>query len=482
MIAFVMYFAMTNSHTDEQLAILDAAHSTGNIMMNALAGCGKTSTLEAIDKIAKDKPALYVVFNKRNADEATERMLSTTAVRTFNGLGHRIWQDAIQPRLKLDTKKTYSIYKEICDEVKGPAAKALWDAWDEVRRGIELAKALGYIPEGAHPTAKGLLAQSAFHARLDESPDDLVSDLIDACLKRSIAQAYQGTIDYNDQIYMSALFTTAYPKYPLTLVDEYQDLSPVNHEVIRRLVGNRRLIGVGDPNQNIYGFRGALRNGMSEAVTKFAMREMDLSISFRCPEAIVRNAWWHVPKFKWFNKGGHVEILNTRSVSDIDSGSVFICRNNAPIFSFALRLLSSGHSVRIVGSDIGPRIIKTMEKLGDENLNQAGVLSAIDDWLELKLAKESKTAEDTAECMRVFARSGSNLGQAIAYADHLFKQHGTIQLMTGHKSKGLEFPLVYHLDPQILGDSPQDKNLRYVIQTRSSDTYLEIASKNVQWV
>ena len=53
--------------------------------------------------------------------------------------------------------------------------------------------------------------------------------------------------------------------------------------------------------------------------------------------------------------------------------------------------------------------------------------------------------------------------------------------MTGHKSKGLEFPLVYHLDPQIIGDSAQDKNLRYVINTRSSDTYFEIESEKVEW-
>lgn len=469
------------THTDEQLAILSAAKIEGNLMLNALAGCGKTSTLEAIDKIAPEKPALYLVFNKRNADEATSRMLSTTTVRTFNALGHRIWQSAISPRLKLEPRKTYAIFKDIADELRGEAARAVWDTYSEVSRGVEMAKALGYIPEGVYPNAKRLISQAALHNHMDEEPDDLVSDLLDAVLKRSIKQSYEGTIDYNDQIYMSALFGGTFPKYPLTLVDEYQDLSPVNHEMIRKLVGNRRLIGVGDPNQNIYGFRGALANGMGKAVAAYQMKEMDLSISFRCPEAIVRNAWWHVPKFKWLKTGGHVEILPTVRHSDIDINSVFICRNNAPVFAFALKLIGAGHSVRIVGSDIGPRLIGTMKKLGDDSMDQAGVLASIDEWLAAKLAKESKTAADTAECMRVFARTGSNLGQAIAYAEHLFKQHGTIQLMTGHKSKGLEFPLVYHLDPLLLGGGSQDKNLRYVINTRSSDTYYEVESATVEW-
>ena len=61
--------------------------------------------------------------------------------------------------------------------------------------------------------------------------------------------------------------------------------------------------------------------------------------------------------------------------SDIADSGVFICRNNAPLFSFALKLIGSGHSVRIVGSDIGPRLIKTMAKLGDESMDQAKVLS-----------------------------------------------------------------------------------------------------------
>jgi hypothetical protein len=472
---------MPHTLTDEQEAILNAAKVEDNLMLNAYAGTGKTSTLEMIDKIAKERPAIYLVFNKRNADEARDRMCSTTTVKTFNAIGHALWQNAISPRLKIEPRKTYDLFKEIVNEVKGDAARAIWGCYSNVSHGVEMAKALGYIPNGAYPNAKRLITQRVLHSFLDEEPDDLVSDLIDACLKRSIKLSYEGTIDYNDQIYMPALFGGTYPKYPLTLVDEYQDLSPVNHEMIRRLVGNRRLIGVGDPNQNIYGFRGAKLGGMGEAVMAYNMKEMDLSISFRCPEAIVRNAWWHVPKFKWSKTGGHVETLASLGATSIPPDSTIICRNNAPLFSFALKLIGSGLSVRIVGSEIGPRLIKTMEKLGNCSMTQTQTLDVIDEWLALKLAKESKTAADTAECMRVFARTGTTLAQAIAYAEHLFKQHGTIQLMTGHKSKGLEFPLVYHLDPQIIGDSPQDKNLRYVIGTRSSDTYYEVASENVEW-
>jgi superfamily I DNA/RNA helicase len=468
--------------TDEQTTILATAKSTSaNVMLNALAGTGKTSTLEMLEGVVKQKPILYLVFNKRNAEEAASRMQTTTSVKTFNALGHGIWATVIGRNPSLNTKKTYEIFKGICDEVKGPTARTIWTAYDQVRQGVEMAKAIGYVPDGVYPTATRLAGKNALHATLDEEPDDLIRDLIDAVLRASIKLSYDGVIDFNDQVYMSALFGGTYPKFPLTLVDEYQDLNPVNHEMIRKLVGDRRLIGVGDPHQNIYGFRGAKSMGMADAVRLYNTTELDLSISFRCPEAIVRNAHWHVPHFKWFNKGGEVGNRDYHYARDFEPNAVFICRNNAPLLGLAFKLIAHGHGINLVGSDIGPRIVKTLEKLGDRDIGQGAALAAVDEWLEGKLEKGSKSAPDMAECMRIIIRQGTSLSQAIGYAEHLFKQRGAIQLMTGHKSKGLEFPLVYHLDPYIIGESQQDRNIRYVIQTRSSNRYFEIDSKTIHW-
>ena len=468
--------------TAEQELIMETAKETNsNLMLNALAGTGKTSTLEALEKVVKQKPIMYLVYNKRNADEATTRMASTTTVRTFNALGHRIWAQTIGKTLTLDTKKTYNIFRSIVDETKGQAAKAIWGCYDQVKHGVEIAKAIGYVPGGMQNTGKGIATESQLFTALDEEPDDLTAELIDAILRSSIKLSYNGTVDYNDQVYMSALFGGAYPKFPLTFVDEYQDLNPVNHEMIRKLVKDRRLIGVGDPNQNIYGFRGAKAQGITEAVNLYRMGQLDLSISFRCPEAIVRNTHWHVPHFKWLNPGGTVSVRDYYHASDFEPNSVFICRNNAPLFSLAFKLIANGYGINMVGSEIGPRLVTTLRKLGDESLTQQGAIEAVEEWLAAKLAKDSKSAPDMAECMRIIIRQGGTLGTAIAYAEHLFKQRGAIQLMTGHKSKGLEFPIVYHLNPQIISQSPQDKNIRYVIQTRSSDKYFEIDLPTIQW-
>ena len=64
---------------------------------------------------------------------------------------------------------------------------------------------------------------------------------------------------------------------------------------------------------------------------------------------------------------------------------------------------------------------------------------------------------------------------AIALAEHIFAARGAVQLLSGHKAKGLEWDTVYHLDPFRVptpyakaGEAlEQELNVRYVIETRA---------------
>lgn len=468
--------------TVEQSHILSlTSGSESNLMLNALAGTGKTSTLEMIERATKTKPILYLCFNKKIADDASKRMLSTTTVRTFNSLGHRIWASSLgSKKLTLDARKSATILRSMIDETPRRDQGPIWDSFWEVVHGVGLAKALGYIPEGKYPTKPRLISQSSFHSSLEETPDDLTADLIEAVLTRSIAQAYAGNIDYNDQVYMPGLFGGTFPRFPLVLVDEAQDLNPVNHALLTKLIKHRAIF-VGDPWQSIYGFRGAMQSGMAKLGEKFSTSPADLSVSFRCPQAVVEAARWRVPHFKWIKEGGHVESLRELHPDSLPDGAAILCRNNAPLLRTALQLLLAGRSVQVAGSDIGPKLIGILKKLGPADLSQASVLSAIADWEAEKVDKGSTTAGDLAECMRVFASHGTTLNAAVAYAEHLFAQKGTIRLLTGHKAKGLEFETVFHLDPWLCKDDEQDQNLRYVIQTRSMNSLYEINSRDIRW-
>src|SRR6185436_19140724 len=169
---------------------------------------------------------------------------------------------------------------------------------------------------------------------------------------------------------------------------------------------------------------------------------------------------------------GAIHAPTEWTASSIPEGAAIICRNNAPLYRLGFNLIRAGRGVSIIGADIGPGLVKVLKKLGPENMEQANVFKAIDAWESdrSRKAKSKESTADRAECLRVFAEHGATLSAAVAYAEHLFKSQGTIQLLSGHKSKGLEWETVYHLDPWRIPSKwakepeelEQERNVEYV--------------------
>ena len=472
--------------TPEQEAIVRAAKETeDNLLVSALAGAAKTSSLVLVAEALPDKQILCLAFNKKIATEMQERLPSNCKAMTLNSLGHRVWGEAIGRRLEIDSSKLGDLMKAVIDEQTRSDASELYANMGELIRIVDFGKACGYIPSGSYEqTAKRLMGDEEFFDHLEQRLSGLERDVIREVTLRSLKLAFQGKCDYSDQLLMPTVFHGAYPRYPLTLVDEAQDLSSLNHATLRKMVGTRRLIAVGDPCQAIYGFRGAHEESMEKLRYEFSMRELPLTTSFRCPRAVVEHVQWRAPAMRWpeWAKPGKIETLSSWKAADLSEDGVVICRNNAPLFGLAIRLLKNGRTAELDGKDIVKAITKVMRKFGGHDLRQAQVFDAISAWEEKEKAKTKprahKRVEDRAECMRVFARQGKTLGDALAYADHIMQIHSPLKLMTGHKSKGLEFPHVYFLDEHLVGKEDQDPNLRYVIQTRTKDILTYICSED----
>jgi len=459
------------SPTPQQQAVLDfAASSPDNLMIQSRAGTGKTTMLEMLDGVLKG-PNLLVCFNKSVADEAQKRMKPATTVKTLNSIGHSIWAGASGHRLSLAKDKQRDIFRALVDAAPRNDQSAMWERYDLVMQGVNLARAIGYVPSMNSLVHKRIATFEELTDVLDETPDDHTHSLIDDVLSTSIAQGHKGIVDFNDQLYLPALFGGNFPRFANVLIDEYQDLSPINLKMVGKLARNSRQFGVGDDAQAIYAFRGATVHSMQRAIEDFNMHVLPLSVSFRCPSVIVANVRWRVPEFSASRDGGIIDSNGT----EIEDNSTVICRNNAPLVAVAMKLLAQGKKIDMAGTDISNRILRQLNALGSEETTQAQAMAAVDSWLAAKLAKESKTAEDTAECMRVFLRHGKTLGSAMAYARHLFALSGTIRFMSGHKAKGLEFDHVYHLDMHLIRRTGQDPNVHYVIDTRAREklTYLD---------
>ncbi len=484
---------MKHPPTEEQQAIVDfVLTEKQNLLGDALAGAAKTSTLELLCEKMPIQPVLSIAFNKRIADEMSKRLPGHVKASTINALGHRVWSEATGRRLTLDVKKNSTMFRAVLDNMPKSIKYELSDSFDEVMKIVRTAKVQGYIPAGVYPNAKRIITAEEFYGALEEIPTPEQVKCAEEVLVKSINAAYNGTIDFDDQIYMPTLFGGTFPKFPVVMGDETQDWSRLNHEMLAKLLGSTsRFIGVGDPNQSIYMFRGAMSSSMKELENRFHCHRMGLSISFRCPKSVIRKAHSRVPHMKWpeWAEEGEVNEAGEWDIDKVSNGATIICRNNAPLFKATLDLLKNGRGAKLIGAEIGPGLVKIMKKFGPESLTQAEVYDKIDKW-EIDALKRSRApgnVADKRECLEVFASAGPNLGAAIAYAEHvLFKSDGTITLLSGHKSKGHEWDNVYHLDPWRIPSkwaSPgteefeQELNCRYVIETRAKKTLNLISMK-----
>lgn len=470
--------------TDEQNEIIRfISKEKASLIVNAGPGAAKTSTL-VLAAHANVVPTLSIAFNKRIATELQTRMPGHVMCKTINGLGHGVLMKMLgKKRLMLDTGKTYSFVKDEVEKLRGDDRREAQGAFSSIMKAVSTAKLNGYVPLGFQNIAQSLLTfdelLNVFDTVLDDELSEQSLSIVERVIDRSIKAAFDGLIDFDDQIYIPTIFNGPFPKFALIMGDEIQDFSPLNHEMLRKL-RPERFAGVGDKFQSIYGFRGADHNSMSVLRDMFNCEERTLSVSFRCPISGVKRAQSRNPILMWFHEAieGEIIQLNEWSSSNVPDSCAILCRNNAPLFSCAIRLIRAGRGVHIVGRDIGPGLIKVLAKLGPPDMARDRLLIAIDAWAQeaQRKAKESKRANiaDRAECLKVFADAGETLADAISYAEHLFASEGAIQLMSGHKAKGLEFDEVIHLDPWRIpsayaiseADKEQEMNLKYVIETR----------------
>jgi len=400
----------------------------------------------------------------------------------MNALGHRVWMKVIGKRVSIDTKKSHIILTTAIRALPKGRQEEAWEDMSDTLAWLRAAKRDGYVPTKWR-------GQTQFNAGpikewidpYPEEPSDLQCELIEAALDASIEASYAGGLDFDDQIYMPVCFGASWPQFPLVMIDEFQDLNALQHEMLANLA-TRRLIGVGDPWQSIYGFRGAKQNGMRAAQERWQMRELTLSTTFRVPRLGVERAWFRVPHMRWREGApdGNIAALDSWNEDDVCDGAAIICRNNAPLFRAGLRLLARGRHIKLIGMDIGAGLLRILKKLGPLEMPAAQMGGAIERWQSTALltAKREETVYERAECLRVLCapqHDNWTLRATIARAEGLFKQEGPIQLMSGHKAKGLEYETVFHLDPwrvpsrfarEGTEEWEQEQNVRYVIETR----------------
>jgi DNA helicase-2/ATP-dependent DNA helicase PcrA len=474
--------------TDEQNAIIEAARETrDNLAIIARAGCGKTYTLTQIAEALPREDVLCIAFNKAIAEEMRARLPENCEAKTLHAIGYKAWWGFIRRKTSVSGGKIYSIMSEIIksyeDELDADEMREIWEDFSDMMRAVSSGKMAGWLPEQFEGHWRPLVGDIEFFESLEREYSPLQQDIIKTTSVESFKSAlHEGRLDFDDMIFCPAICAVQWPSPSLTLVDEAQDLAPINHHIIRKIVRRSRIIAVGDNFQAIYGFRGADVRSMQRMIDIFSMRKLPLTLTFRCPAEIVRNVHWRADDMRWSRDGGTVLRPITWRPEDLRLGDAIICRNNAPLFRMAIRLITAGLLPEIAGRDIGAPLVKIMEKLSrNKKIVNKESHRLLLEWRDKQLSRArngaAQSIHDRYECISIMLDQTDTLGDAIAYLQHLLARDGRIRLMTGHKAKGLEFPRVFFLDQQLCNPKyEQDLNLRYVVETRAQDTLIYVTS------
>lgn len=119
-----------------------------------------------------------------------------------------------------------------------------------------------------------------------------------------IYQAYQEwlaenqKLDFDDMLSLCYCYLCENPserriwqeRFRYILIDEFQDINPLQYETIKLLCKNHNLFAVGDDDQAIYGFRGSDPMLMKQFVREFSAKIVRLNVNYRCSGNIVKAA------------------------------------------------------------------------------------------------------------------------------------------------------------------------------------------------
>lgn len=254
---------LTRLNEQQKNAIIESVDS--NVVLLAAAGSGKTKTIVTraeylIDDLGiKPENIMMITFTNKAAKEIIERVANITQdaykmwIGTFHNICTRILRKyghfmGINHFSIIDEKESKKIIKQIC---------------------------LGYGKDLSNQSLKDMKKKiSAYKSNLIK-PEKVLSDYcannLEDTFVASVYREYQNqcwrekSFDFDDLIIYTIMLLSSYPEVSkwvhdnikYVMIDETQDTSTDQFQLIRLLAGENNLMMVGDINQSIYGFRNA---------------------------------------------------------------------------------------------------------------------------------------------------------------------------------------------------------------------------------
>lgn len=464
--------------TPEQKDAVDRFLRGESLKLVAVAGSGKTTTLRLMAEGDPRRRLMYLAFNRSVKEEGRRKMPRNVEVLTLHGLAYR-------EVVKLD-----------------PDLRSKLAAGGGQVRAFHVWEALGLENRVAAYVVKATL-EAFLRSNLDRPTAAMVPlrfrQLAERRRRRKeVEEAVQaaGALwermrDPKDPFPLShdgyvKIWAQSNPRIggvDALLVDEAQDLDPVFAGVLERQRWLQRVY-VGDPNQEIYGWRGAVN-----ALKDLDAPESHLTWSFRFGEGLASRV-----RRLMALMGREVRLWGkasweTEVGGDLEVPYTVLCRTNAGVVDALVRLRPRKAYV-LGGIEELLWLLADAEALREEAPREKPHpdLLLLETWDDLRLLAE-EVGDPTAMVLMSLAQDYPDFRSLAQYlASVVVPKEGEAEVVfsTAHKAKGREWPriLLWEDYPKVwdpafrkrwleqLGPEGQyalwqEENLLYVAATRA---------------
>ncbi|WP_280332000.1 AAA family ATPase [Nocardia wallacei] len=457
---------MSYAPTPEQAAIIDAARDGHNLVIQAGAGTGKTSTLKMVARELDGKSGIYVAYNRAIADEAAASFPQSIQCRTAHSLAmaavgrnyrHRL-NGPRQPGKRAAELLGITRWLDLGPSRITPAQQAritletvqrfCFSADTEIDRH--------HVPRQTGASVDDHLAiQRVVLPFARKAWDDI--------------QSTDGKLRFEHDHYLK-IWALTRPELPadLVMLDECQDSNPLVAGLVQDQT-HAQQIAVGDSAQQLYAWRGAV-----DALDTWpADRRLYLSQSWRFGPKIAEEA------NKWLSLlpttlrlSGNPNLAS--EITELAAPNAILCRTNAAAMGKVMAFLAGGARVALVGGGAAiKRLAEAAQDLKDGRRTSHPELFLFNSWGEVQEYAGEPSGRDLKPLVDLIDTHG--VEEIIRAADSLSEERrADVIVSTAHKSKGREWDDVLIADDFPEPERDEDGEWRTVEDADAMLAYVSV--------
>lgn len=472
---------MSLNYTPEQQAAIDAFAAGQSIVLDAFAGTGKTSTLKGMALATPDRKLLYLAYNKAIQTDAAADFPSNVDCRTahslaYGGMMRQPDGKAIMGKLRTNSR----VPSWTAAKILGIPAQGFFHEEFGMSQNACASSVMKAVSNFCNSADSEISQRHVEYLGLSDDVQAQFATFIAPFARKAWADitSISGKLRFIHDHYLK-MWALSNPKLRVDaiLFDEAQDANPCIAGIVQ--AQDCQIVMVGDVNQSIYQWRGAI-----DAMSKFdADARLMITQSFRFGDAIAfeANKWLGLLDALGEVKGFDLVDSKIAALTDPDA---ILCRTNAQAIAEAMSALEQGKKVALVGgTNEIERFVKAAEKLMAGGKTEHEDLIAFESWSDVLSYVNEAEGRDLKVLVNMIEAYGC---QAIldVCAASVDEASADVVVSTAHKAKGREWDHVrvandFNAPEEGQLPSKSEMMLAYVVVTRAK---LTLDNSGLAWV